>query len=545
MNWKEISRVLGAYLFFFACAMGISFLVALYYDFVAEPSELPQASFAFLISLVICLCIAGGLRWLGRKAKGNLYRREGLIIVALIWFISAFVGAFPFVISGTLDDPLDAYFETISGLTTTGATIITAKEYDAAGEEVPIVHTTTEDPSVTYEFYGNVTPVRNAQGEVILKGIAALPKALLFWRSFLQWMGGMGIVVLFLAILPALGVGGKVLYQAEVPGPVKESMTPRIRSTASLLWKLYIVLTFIEVMLLLITNVEMTLFDACCISFSNISTGGFTVKNGSIAAYHNAATEWVVIAFMIIGSINFVHYTYIIKRKITRLWEPELIVYFCSIIAFSAIVVFAIVGTKEVLIFPTDAVDFSWHDAIRYGSFQLISLQTSTGFVTANYDHWPYVAQVVMLSAMFIGGMSGSTAGGVKIVRHTMLVRIVVQRIESIFRPNSIRAIRIGSAEVTHDRAMTVLSYFFIVISLTLIGTFLLVADGVDPQTSLTTIACMINNIGVAFREAGPTESFAFLSGFGKCLSILWMVMGRLEFFAILIIFLPDFWRTY
>jgi trk/ktr system potassium uptake protein len=548
--YREISRILGAYLLFFSCALCVPLAVALYFEFLADPATHPQphSSLSFFFTLLICLALAVLFRWGGRKGTGTLYRREGLMLVVVIWFVTAFIAAIPFTLSGTLRNPLDAYFESMSGLTTTGATVMTAKAYDpATKEEVPIVQRVLTDPETVYRYYGTITPVRDAQsGRVLLTGVEAVSRALLLWRAFIQWIGGMGIVVLFLAVLPALGVGGKVLYQAEVPGPVKEALTPRIKDTAGLLWKLYIALTAAEVLLLYFTNPLVSFFDAVCVSFSNISTGGFSVKNGSIGSYQSSATEWIVIAFMLVGSINFIHYLHILKRKLSRLWEPELLVYFLSLLIGSIIVWYSIVGTPEVATgrIPADHATFTWSEAIRNGTFQLLSCQSSTGFATSDYDRWPFVAQTLLLIVMFIGGMSGSTAGGIKVIRHTMLVRIVTDRIDAIFRPKRVHAIRIGESEVDVDRATTVLSFFFIAISLSVIGTFLLVIDGVDPQTSISTIACMLNNIGIGFRAAGPTGSFAFLPIFGKILSIIWMVMGRLEYFAVLLMLLPGFWRS-
>ncbi len=550
MSYQEIARILGAFFYFFACAMCIPLLTAAYFQFIAAPEVHPQphTTLAFAISVLACLALATLLHWFGRKGTGVIYRKEGLFIVVCIWFLTAFVAGLPFFVSGTLQNPLDAYFESISGLTTTGATVMAPKAFDATtGQEIPIVSTVDSNPKVTYSYYGTITPLRNPEtGEVIATGLEAVSQALLLWRSFIQWIGGMGIVVLFLAILPALGVGGKVLYQAEVPGPVKDSLTPRVRDTAGLLWKIYIALSVIQVLLLYTTNPNMPFFDALLITFSSISTGGFTAHSDSIGYYNSATTQWIVLAFMLIGSISFVHYVHIIKRKLTRLAEPELIVYLSALIVGVVIVMLSLVGSPEIALSPSPAPDetFSWFDSFRYGAFQLVSCWTSTGFATSDYNNWPFVCQVILLSVMFIGGMSGSTAGGVKIIRHTMLVRITGQRIERIFRPHAVRAIHIGQAEVDTNRAMTVLTFFFIAISLTLLGTFLFVVDGVDPQTSLSTMACMLNNIGIGFRAAGPTESFAFLHAGSKILSIIWMVMGRLEYFALLILFLPDFWRS-
>ncbi len=546
MQLREISRLLGTYLLFFAGALCIPLLLSAYFQWIADPADHPQSytTFAFFISLLICLAVALILRWAGRKGTGNLYRREGLLIVVLIWFLTALIAAIPFTLSGTLRNPLDAYFEAMSGLTTTGASVMTAKLYNSAGQEVPIDATIYTDPPTHYHYEGTITPVRDQSGQIVLSGIEAVAPALLFWRSFLQWLGGMGIVVLFLAILPALGVGGKVLYQAEVPGPVKDSLTPRIRSTASLLWKLYIILSILQVLLLMLTNEEIPLFHACLITFSTISTGGFTAFNTSIGAFTSPVTQWVILAFMVIGALNFVHYVHLIKRKVSRLWEPELIVYLLTLLLFSAFIAYKLVGTPKDLLTGEPSGTYSIGEAIRYGAFNLVSCQTSTGFASANFNAWPFACQVLLLTVMFVGGMSGSTAGGIKVIRHTMFFKIFLHRIESIFRPQTVRAIRLGNAEIGYDRALTVCTFIILVIALALIGTFLLVVDDVDPQTALSVNACMLNNIGVAFRAAGPEGTFAFLSPFGKSLSIFYMVLGRLEYFAILIVFLPSFWRT-
>jgi trk system potassium uptake protein len=550
MLYREISRILGLYLFCLAGALCIPLLAAAYYQWMAHPQNHPQthSTFAFFITLLICLALALFFRYaIGRRATGSLYRREALFLVVIIWFVTALIGAIPFVLSRTLTDPLDAYFEAMSGLTTTGATVMRAKEYDPlTGEEIPIVRDFPGFPPVRYEFYGTIPPVIDpATGEVVATGIEAVGKALLFWRSLMQWIGGAGIVLLFLAVLPALGVGGKVLYQAEATGPMKESLTPRIRETAGLTWKLYLGLSVLQVILLLATNPKMAFFDSLCITLSSISTGGYSVRNGNIGAYNNLATEIVVMVFMFLGSLNFVLFTHILHRKFRRIFEPEFNIYVIQLVIVSLFVIYQLFNTPGFLLPLHPEIDsaLSIGKAIRYGVFQLLSLQTSTGFATADYDLWPFIVQVVLLAVMFIGGMSASTAGGIKVIRHAILCRLTGQQIELMFRPEVVRTLRIGNVQVDSRRATTVLTFFFIVMALTLIGTLALVADGVDPVTALSTNASMLNNVGGGFRMAGPTESFAFLNHFGQIVSILWMVFGRLEYFAILIVFLPEFWK--
>lgn len=548
MHYREISRVLGVYLFFFCGALLIPLGVAFYFQFFADPTThpQPQSTLAFAESIAICLALGLLLRWFGRKATGQLYRRDALGLVVSIWFLTALVASLPFSLSGTFEDPLDSYWEAISGLTTTGASVMTPKAYNERGEEIPIEQVVSLTPPTLYTYYGTITPVRNPEtGAIIVQGVNAVSRAVLFWRSFLQWLGGMGIVVLFLAILPALGVGGKVLYQAEVTGPIKDSMTPRIKDMAGLLWKTYLILSIVEVLLLIATNKELPLFDAVTITFANLSTGGFTIRNDSIGFYHNPWTDNIILIFMLIGSINFAFYINFARRKFTRLWDPELFVYCIVVLTGTLIMAFLLMGTPEVLLTPESGpvTNFTFWSGLRYGAFQLISAISSTGFATANYDMWPFAAQVLMLTFMYVGGMSGSTSGGIKIIRHSILVRATLDKIQSIFRPHRVHVTRIGRTQVDTEKISTVFAFFFIVIALTLIGTFLLVLDGVDPETALSVMGCCQNNVGLAFRMAGPTESFAFLPPLSQIVGIMWMVAGRLEYFAVLVILLPDFWR--
>lgn len=546
--YREIGRILSIYLYALALVLVLPLGVALYYQFHVDPAAHPQphSSIAFALSCLICagsgllLHVAGG-----RKATGRYYKREALALVVSIWFVTAFIGGLPFYLGGVFDSFIDAYFEAMSGLTTTGATVMHAKNFDlSTGLEIPVHRVFSDLYQIAYTFYGTIDPVRDPNtGEVLYTGVEAVGKALLFWRSFMQWLGGMGIVVLFVAILPALGVGGKSLYQAEVPGPTKDTLVPRIKETAGLLWKLYLGFSIAEVLMLLGTNSQMPLFDAICITFSNLSTGGFAVRNASIGAYYSAATEWVVILFMLVGSINFALYFQCLRGKIYRLFEPEFLVFFAVIFFSCYLSVWNLVGTPEYPLEGSSRGVYSLTESIRYGCFQSISAQTSTGFSTANYDKWPFINQVQMLLVMYIGAMAGSTGGGIKIMRHIMLFRLAQFRVESIFRPQIVRQFRIGNREISQESAFTVLVYFLIVAALSVLLTLILALDGVDPETALATTTCMINNIGIAFRMGGPTESFAFLSPMSKLLSALFMVLGRLEFFAVLVVLTPNFWR--
>lgn len=546
MSYKEISKILSVYVFFLAIALCVPLGVAIYYEFIASP-ELhlqPHSTLAFILTIVICVILGICLRWFGREAVGKVFRREGIVIVGIIWFLTATIGGLPFIFSGTFESPLDAYFETMSGLTTTGASVMYPKKYDpVTKEEVPYRVITSTNPSVKYEFYGTIKPVTDPKtGKEIYTGVEAVSKGVLFWRSFTQWLGGMGIVVLFVAILPALGVGGKVLFQTEVPGPMKDSFTPRIKETASVLWVIYLGITILEIISLMVTNDKITWFEATTISFSTLSTGGFCVRNASIGTFDNAATDWIVIIFMICGGINFIHYFHVIKGKVYRIFEPELILYLLILLCGSIIASCYLIGQPKSLLTEETGI-FSIADSLRYGFFQVISAQTSTGFATANFNYWPFVVQALMLSLMYVGAMSGSTGGGIKVARYYLLSKILRQKVEYLYRPETVQSIRIGKNVIDNNIQTTVLSFFVIVIGLALLGLFIYIFDGVDPRTSLTVVTCMLNNIGFAFGMAGPTESFTFLPPVSKFFSTFWMVLGRLEFFALLILLLPRLWR--
>jgi len=458
--------------------------------------------------------------------------------------MSTILGAMPFYFSRTLENPLDAIFESMSGFTTTGVSVFNAKAFDKNGIEIPIIVTDPYVPEKSYTYYGTINPVRNLlTNEIIYSGTEAVSKGILFWRSFTQWLGGMGIVVLFIAILPALAIGGKFLFEAEVPGPTKDTIVPRIRETSSILWKLYVGLTLLEVLLLIWTHPSMPLLDAFCITFSTLSTGGFSVTNESIGSYNNPATEWVVIVFMILGSINFALYFFILRKKFYRLKEPDLFLHLLIVFGGCLLVSCYLFGQTNLELNGTSS-PFTVSSAIREGVFQAVSAQTCTGFSTTNYNFWPFPAQLTLLLLMYLGGMSGSTSGGVKTSRIMILYKVISHRIENMFKPDVVRKLRIGNKEIIPSISVSVLTFFTMIVLFTILGTFLLVFCGIDPQTSISSVASMLNNVGLGFRAAGPTSSFAFFTAGAKIVSIFLMLFGRLEFFVMLLLFIPGFWKN-
>lgn len=547
MLYRNISKILGLFLIGFSGTFILPLLIAAYYEFIASPNLHPQphGTISFLQSLFCSLLLGFLFYWWGRKAQGNLYRREALALVVIIWVCTPIISALPFTLSGTLKNPIHAFFESASGLTTTGATILQAKKYDEkTGKEVPIVKSVLGSLKANYVFYGNVEPVVDKETGKVYKGIEALGKGLLFWRSFLHFLGGGGIVLLFIAILPALGVGGKMLYQAEMSGsPMHGSLTPRIKESAFLLWKIYMGLTLLQIILLLVTNSKISLFDAVTLSFATLSTGGFTIHNESIGFYQNALTDWVVILFMILGSINFSLYFYVLRGKFYKLYEPEFILFLLLLLLTCSLCIWWLVGTEKRFYGSSTGI-FSLHEAIRYGCFQIVSMQTTTGFAIADYDYWPYPIQVMMLLIIFLGGMSGSTAGGIKILRSYLLSRIGIHTIESLFKPDIVKRFRIGDKEINDRVSKLVLVFFLTLVSISVLSTFIYVIWGIDPESALGIVSAMVTNTGIGFRIAGPYDSMAFLSNGGLLLSIFLMILGRLEFFAVLAVLVPSFWKT-
>lgn len=546
MYYREICKILGSFLFLFAAILVVPFLLAAYYEFFVDPSDHPQphSTIAFAYTILVCLGASFIFYYFSRNATEVLFRREALSTAVLIWFLIPALGALPFIFSGTLSRFDQAYMEVTSGFTTTGGSVFEAKQYDPqTGKEVLIKRSFCGEQNTNYAYYGNINPVIDPKTGAELRGYEAISRALLFWRAFTQWLGGMGIIVLFVAFLPALGVGGKFLFQTESPGVSKEGFTPRIKETAFHLWKIYLGLTLIQIVLLLTTNSQMSLFDAVSLAFATISTGGLTIHENSIAYYHNSYTEWIIILFMFMGGINFALYYHILKGKIYRLFEPEFIAYSLIILAFSLFSIWQLWGFPIVTLSGTTEGIYSFLDTIRPSLFQVVSTQTSTGFFTANYDMWPMAVQGILLISMFLGGMAGSTSGGMKVIRIYILFQVAKIKIQSIFRPKTIKILRIGQKEIDNDTAVSVLCFFFIIIFFSTLGTFLYVVDGIDSETALSLSLSMVNNTGLGFRENGPTSSLAFLSPFSAYLSSFLMILGRLEFYAVLVLFLPAFWK--
>lgn len=556
MNLKACYRIIGSYLFIFAGFAMVGLGVSLYFQFFrASTTNLPShVTSSFLTTVVLSLICGAIFRFFSRKSEALLPLKEIIFSLLSIWILTIFFAALPFSLSGVLSEPMDAIFEAVSGLTTTGSTIMYPKEYNSAGQEIPIHRMFFGFQKIEYTFYGTIKPlifygtikpvIDPVTHAVLLKGIEAVPEALLFWRSFISWIGGAAIIFLFVAILPTLGVRGKSLFRYESTGPVFHQLFPQVRKSAIVLFAIYLGLTILCICALLWTNPKLPVFEAINIAFVTVSTCGFSTKNASIAAYNCFSTEVVVMIFMIFGAINFTFYYDLLRGRFYRLFEPEFLVFLGLLLAFCLLASSQLVGTEKIALTGAESVTYTVFDSIRYGFFQIISSMTNTGLATINYDQWPFFSQNIMLVVMYLGGMAGSTASGLKIIRVCILWQCARYAIKSLFQPSAVQVLRVGTREINQETATGVLTFFLVMVASSLVGISLLIFSGVDLETSLSLNGCMINNCGISFRMAGPTEACAFLSPFGKSICIAWMLLGRLEYYAWFALLLPSFWKS-
>ncbi len=480
MNLILTARILGALLLF----LGGSLLMPLpfswyYHDGVWQ---------AFVLSAIICF-VVGGVLFKSCKSPTELTVREGFAVVTFGWTVFAVFGALPYLLSGVINSPVDAIFETMSGFTTTGSTIFTE--------------------------------------------IESLPHSILLWRSLTHWLGGMGIIVLSLAILPMLGVGGMQLFKAEVPGPTADRLKPRIQDTAKMLWGVYLLLTMVETFLLMFGG--MTFFDALCHSFATLATGGFSTKNSSIAAYDSSYIDGVVTLFMILAGINFALHFQMLRGKFKDFFRSEeLRVYFGIII----------IATLVVMVSNwTGGIYHHFDENFRYSIFQVASIMTTTGFATADYELWMVLPQYILLLLMFIGGCAGSTGGGMKVARILLLFKHAQVQVFRLIHPRAIRLVKLGNRPVDKEVLQSILGFFALFIGVFVVGSILLASCGVDFVTASTAVVACLANIGPGFGSVGPIDNFAHIPAFGKYVLIVCMLMGRLELFTVLVLFFPSFWR--
>jgi trk system potassium uptake protein TrkH len=481
MNVRLISYMVAVLVFYLGLSMSLPLVVALYYN--------DGSALALFISLLVT-CGFGGIVFLFTRGHQDFYlsHRDGMAIVTLGWIAAGLAATLPYLISGAIPTFTESFFESMSGFTTTGSSILT--------------------------------------------DIEQLPPAILFWRSQTQWLGGMGIIVLSIAILPFLGIGGMELYKAETPSPVVDKLTPRISNTAKLLWKIYIVMTVSQILLLLFGG--MSLYDSVCHSFATMPTGGFSTKNASVGYYQSIYIDFIILIFMFLAGINFsLHYKLVKGHPKQFFRDPELRVYLGILGAFILVVFTDVYGT----IYPRIL------DAFRYASFQVVSTITTTGFVTADYEKWPAFSQQVLLFCMFLGSMAGSTGGGIKIMRIILLAKHCYMEIFRIIHPHATTTVKLGQTPVSQTIMRSIWGFFLLYIGIFIVGTMAMAALGLDMISAFSSVATCLGNVGPGLGSIGPMDNFAGVPVIGKWILIFCMLLGRLEIYTIIVLLLPAFWR--
>lgn len=547
-------KLLGKYILAFSLLFLLPILVDCLYLLSGDQSHRIFAGPAFLISFGICFVIGAVCVFFGKKRQINFFHREMIFFVILMWVMTTLMGAMPFLFAKTFNRFEDAWFESVSAVTTTGVTVIYPKKYAAKmGLEKAHVFSVpgsgmSPGSDKEYAFYGNVEPIVDSGGEVLYTGIDALPRAIVFWRNLLQWIGALGIVCLFVALFPLLGIGMRNVFQIEMPGVLQSGVAPRIKETLVRLLKVYALISLFEVILLKVTNWNLPIYDAVCLTFSTISTGGLNVQSGGISAYNNLMTEWVLCFFMIFSGINFALYYFIFQGKLYHLKNVELRTYLTLLACSGTFLTLTLVGRSMPEIAGSAQGVFSIANALRYGIFQAVAAMTGTGFVTSAYTLWPMTSQLILLFLPFIGGMVGSTTGGIKVSRHMLLFGSTIRRIRLFFKPDVIQLMKFGRVRVKDDYLQDIFALFWLVIVVTIVSTFIFVAEGFPASFSLGIIVAMLTNSGMPFSGLPAADqdfvgSLAFLPKHLKLLCIALMFLGRLEYFVLLILFVPAFWR--
>jgi trk system potassium uptake protein len=481
MQFLAIVRILGILLALFSVTMIPPMAIAWYFK--------DGGGVAFTLSAICSLLLGLILIINGKKLEKDLKVRDGFLIVVLFWTVLSLFGSLPFVWSAQQDISIaDAVFESFSGLTTTGATV--------------------------------------------LQNLDDMPRALLFYRQQLQWLGGMGIIVLAVAILPMLGIGGMQLYRAETPGPIKDSkLTPRIASTAKALWYLYFGLTV--ACALAYWAAGMSFFDAVSHSFSTIAIGGFSTHDASIGFFNSVQIEAICMVFMTIAGVNFsLHFVAFSRLQVSHYWAD--IEFRTYIMLYGSLAVFVCA-----VLYLTNQYEVS--DAIRYGLFQLISIATTAGFATTNFNEWPSILPLILILSSFVGGCAGSTGGGMKVMRIILLAKQGMREVQRLIHPNAVFVIKIGKHKLPSRVIEAVWGFFAAYVGFFILFLMILVADGIDQVTAFSAVVACMNNLGPGLNEVAA--HYGNLSDLSKWVLCFAMLLGRLEIFTILVLLTPSFWR--
>ncbi|MBN4074028.1 TrkH family potassium uptake protein [bacterium AH-315-E10] len=495
MNYRIISRIISTIISIIGVAMLTAVPVALLMG------DARQDVLGLLTAALITLTVGAiGVAFI-KPASSNFRIREGFCIVTFSWIGASVFGALPYILVGNMGYA-DSFFESMSGMTTTGATVIA--------------------------------------------DISAMSRGLLYWRCLSQWLGGMGIVVLSLAVLPLLGIGGIQLYKAEVPGPSNDQLTPRIANAAKILWLIYLLLTFSVLVLLKLCG--MSLYDALCHSFTTIATSGFSTQNASIGAYDNACIDWIIIVFMFLAGCNFIlHLRFLKGQPLGHFKDEEFRFYFLTTIITIAIV--------SGILLASGHYGSSVTDVIRYASFSVMTIITTTGYSNTDYDAWPSFIRCLLFALMFIGACGGSTTGGIKLTRILLLLKQARYQLQRAIYPHSVTNVRINNHRITDDLMSRV--FGFLIIYIVLFFVFTLALCIIEPnlgtpvdgkqysvmETAFSSSVACLSNLGPGLAKVGPTQNFAWFSAPSKLLLAFAMLLGRLELYTVLVLFLPFFWK--
>jgi trk system potassium uptake protein TrkH len=482
IRWPFILHILGSLMVCIGLCMLFPIGFSLYYW---DGSALPLlCSAAITTGLGLLLYLV----FRSRRVKGAISHREGMAITTLGWVAASIFGGLPFYLSGVLPQVVDCIFETTSGFTTTGASVI-----------------------------------RNV--EIVAPGI-------LFWRSLTHWLGGLGIVVLGLAILPFLGVGGMQLYKAEVPGPVVDKLKPRLKDTAMILWKVYVIFTVAETILLMLGG--MNLLDALCHTFGTLATGGFSTKNASIGYYHSVYIDTVVTVFMLLGGINFALHFQVFRGKPLAMWrDPE----------FRFFLGFWLLLTLVITVNCFGRTYDSFWRSLQYASFTVASITTTTGFSTGNFELWPPLSLCLLLLCMIVGASVGSTGGAVKCMRIMVVLKHGYRELIRLIHPRAVVRLKLGGQAVPPEVFDGIAGFIFLYVGLAALSMFLVAATGVDLVTTITAVLACLGNVGPGLGKVGPMDNYAGVPTLAKWILTLDMLLGRLEIYTVIILLVPRFYK--
>ena len=484
MNFKPVFHVISWLLGVVGLLMGFCGLVSFLHG---EPR---WAWAALGYSAAGSMLVAAGVGAWTRNQQ-VLSRRDGLGVVAFGWLLAGMAGAAPYYLSGLIPSPLGALFESLSGMTTTGATVFVALE--------------------------------------------EVPKGLLLWRAITQYIGGMGVLILVVAILPFAGAGGMQLFRAEMPGPSKDRIEPRVAFSAKMLWGVYVLLTVVLMFLLRLGGMDW--FDSVCHSFATMATGGFSTRTASISAFQSTYIEGLLVVFMLLAGINFSLHYRVIRGEPLSLWRN-------SETRFFILVFLLFSGLGTVILHSSAAgAGFTWRHTFREVSFTCASIMTTTGFTTGDYDRWPELIKAMLVFLMLMGGCAGSTSGGIKVGRIQVMLRTVTREVRLFMQPQAVIPIRLGRKFLTDDILLAILSFVALYLFVMLLGVLVMLPFTDDLQTAISSVITCMGNVGPGFSTVGPTLNFSVIPDAGKAILSLLMLAGRLELYTVLAIFMPAFWR--